>query len=491
MSTITIGPQPGPQTMFMETPADIALYGGAAGGGKTFSLLMCPLRHYLMSAFKGVIFKREATSIRMAGGIWDQSKNLYYLVDGRPTGNSLKWLFPSGMQTQFSHLFKADDVYNWQGTELPFIGFDELTHFLEHQFFYMLSRNRSTTGIEGYIRATCNPDADSWVADFIEWWIDQETGLIIPERSGKVRYFVRPDNQDHLVWADNKEDFLEAFDKETAERAKSVTFISANIYDNQILMQKDPSYLKNLQSLPNVDRQRLLGGNWKIKASAGLIYKEHWFEVIDTPPPDTAFKKIVRCWDKASTDMKKALAKNDGKKVDPDWTVGLKMGVTHDGKFVVLDIQRERLGPFDVERLVLNTAKKDGRKCVVKLFQDPGSAGVHEAKSYQKLLSGFIVVVEKIIVDKVTNSKPSSSSAQGGFISILRADWNKPFFHETTRFPQKGGHDDIVDGLTGAYNYLSEENSGRFTDELGQHSDTQKMQYLDLNRDILGRDSKW
>ena len=52
----------------------------------------------------------------------------------------------------------------------------------------MLSRNRTTCGIRPYVRATCNPDADSWVADFISWWIDQETGYPIPERSGLVRY---------------------------------------------------------------------------------------------------------------------------------------------------------------------------------------------------------------------------------------------------------------------------------------------------------------
>src|SRR5436305_14925946 len=69
--------------------------------------------------------------------------------------------------------------------------FDELTHFTAHQFFYMVSRNRSTCGVRPYIRATCNPDADSWVADFLAWWIDPQTGLPIPERAGVLRYYIR------------------------------------------------------------------------------------------------------------------------------------------------------------------------------------------------------------------------------------------------------------------------------------------------------------
>jgi hypothetical protein len=77
---------------------------------------------------------------------------------------------------KFSHLRFDTTVYDWQGAQITLICFDELTHFTAHQFFYMVS-NRSTCGVRPYIRATCNPDADSWVADFLAWWIDQETGL--------------------------------------------------------------------------------------------------------------------------------------------------------------------------------------------------------------------------------------------------------------------------------------------------------------------------
>jgi hypothetical protein len=80
-------------------------------------------------------------------------------------------------------------VHAWKGAQITLICFDELTHFSAHQFFYMVSRNRSTCGVRPYIRATCNPDADSWVADFLSWWIDPESGHPIRERAGVLRYF--------------------------------------------------------------------------------------------------------------------------------------------------------------------------------------------------------------------------------------------------------------------------------------------------------------
>ena len=71
----------------------------------------------------------------------------------------------------------------------------------------MVSRNRSTCGVRPYIRATCNPDADSWVADFLSWWIDPVSGHPIPERAGVLRYFVRVGEK--IVWADRPEELME------------------------------------------------------------------------------------------------------------------------------------------------------------------------------------------------------------------------------------------------------------------------------------------
>lgn len=158
---------------------------------------------------------------------------------------------------------RDQDLDKWQGTQICAIEFDELTHFSEKAFFYMLSRNRSTCGVKPFVRASCNPDADSWVAKFIEWWIDQDTGYPIPERSGKIRYFVR--REEKLYWADTRKELWERFNLNTAEEReepKSVTFIMSRLEDNKELLRVNPGYMANLKAMPLVERERLLYGNY-------------------------------------------------------------------------------------------------------------------------------------------------------------------------------------------------------------------------------------
>lgn len=226
-------PQPGPQETFLASNADIVIFGGAAGGGKTWALLMQPLRHMSNPQFGGVIFRRTSPQIRNQGGLWDESSQIYPLLNAEPRQTVLEWRFPAGAKLKFAHLQYDSDVYDWQGAQVPFIGFDQLEHFSESQFWYMLSRNRSLCGVRPYVRATVNPDADSWVAKLIEWWIDQETGFPIDERSGIVRWFVRVNGE--TKWADTKEELAT-----DGEDPKSLTFIPAKLSDNQILMLKDP-----------------------------------------------------------------------------------------------------------------------------------------------------------------------------------------------------------------------------------------------------------
>src|SRR3954467_10979635 len=92
-----IGPQPGPQTAFLASPADIAIYGGSAGGGKTWALLMEPLRHVVNPQFGAVFFRRTLVQVRNEGGLWDESEKLYPNLQAKPrSAPDLSWTFPSG-----------------------------------------------------------------------------------------------------------------------------------------------------------------------------------------------------------------------------------------------------------------------------------------------------------------------------------------------------------------------------------------------------------
>jgi len=459
-----ISPQKGPQTTFLTTDADIAIYGGAAGGGKTYGILLDFLRHYENPNAGGVYFRRTYTQIRNEGGLWDTADEVFRKVNATPKEVTSQWIFPSGAAVKMAHLQYEKNVYDYQGAQIPVIYFDELTHFTEKQFFYLMSRNRSTSGIKPYMRATTNPDVDSWVRTFIDWWIDEE-GFPIPERSGKLRWFYRVDGR--LYWDSSKEELMRRFPK-LAELAapKSVTFIMSKVTDNQILLKKDPSYMANLLAQSAVEKARLLDGNWNIRPTAGNVFKRFWFEEVQAHPP---LVEIVRCWDRAATAWK------EGDPGDPDYTVGFKLGKDADGLFYILDIVRERLSAHKVESLILNTARQDGIGVKVKGFQDPGGAGKNEVEHFIRMLSGFDVVTEKISVDKITASRATSAQAEALNIKMLASCRNKEdFYIEAENFPD-ANHDDIVDAFTGAFNCLTSGNVGTFTDDMGQFEENDSV----------------
>ena len=270
----------------LSSRADIVIGGAAAGVGKTFCLLIDPLRDIGVKGFGGVIFRRTSPQIRNEGGLWDTSMALYPYVGASPKESVLEWHFPKGPKIKFSHLEHEKNVYDWQGSQIPFIGFDELTHFTKKMFFYLLTRNRSVCGVRPYVRATCNPDPESWVYDLIQWWIDPDTGYPIPERDGVVRYFV-VDN-DNYIWGDTEaeviesawhilEDLVKKSGIDAREFVKSLTFISGSIYDNQELLKVNPAYLANLAAQDEQTKLQLLGGNWKVVINENEIYDYYKF----------------------------------------------------------------------------------------------------------------------------------------------------------------------------------------------------------------------
>lgn len=433
-----IRPQEGPQTQFLATSADIAIYGGAAGGGKSWALLLEPLRHCHVPGFGAVIFRRTTTQVSNEGGLWDESEKLYPLAGAKPVESRLRWDFPAGPSVKFAHLEHDKTVLDWQGAQIPLIGFDELTHFTAKQFWYLLSRNRSMCGVKPYVRATCNPDADSWVAEFIAWWIDQETGLPIAERAGVLRWFVRINDQ--LVWADTAEELSETYPDIPA---KSLTFIPAKLSDNVALMQADPGYFANLLALPLVDRERLLGGNWKIRPASGLYFQRSWVTIRDAAPVKL---KLVRGWDLAGT------PKTEHN--DPDWTCGTLIGRDDLGNFWVLDHVAIRDTPLKVEQLIKGTAAGDRAGTRIALPQDPGQAGKAQVQSLTRLLAGYAVTSSTETGDKLTRFSPFSAQAEAGNVFVVRGAWNERWFSELEGFPE-GGHDDDADSTSRAFNTLA------------------------------------
>jgi predicted phage terminase large subunit-like protein len=414
---------------------------------------MEPLRYMDTEGYSAVIFRNEFVQISVPGGLWDESVKMYNEIDGAEGLRNPKyhWKFRGGAMLYFDFLKRDADVYKWQGSQITFIGFDELTHFSEKQFFYMLSRNRSLCGVKPYIRATCNPDADSWVAKFIEWWIDQDSGYPLKERSGKIRWMIRINEKIH--WTGTRREAValaveNGIDRHEAETMpKSVTFIASTLQDNQILMKNDPGYLANLKALPKVERERLLKGNWKIKAAAGAYFKRVQIgHMLEELPKDVIM--WARGWDLAATDEDE-----DG---DPAYTAGVLIGKTRGGRYVVADVINQRLDASKVRKLVKQTCQTDKAKygrVIERLPQDPGQAGKEQAQSYVKMLSGFLVKTIAESGSKESRAEPFAAQWQPGNVDVLVAEWNEMYFNELESFPESK-FKDMVDASSAAFNEL-------------------------------------
>lgn len=434
-------PQPGPQEQFLSSGADIAIYGGARGGGKSYGLLIEPLRHIHNPRFSNVIFRRTYPQIMQEGGLWETSEQIYPYFGAVPHKGDLYWRFPKGATVSFAHMENLADRYAWLGASIPLISFDELATFAGDQFFFMLGSNRSTCGVRPYIRGTTNPEARTWLANLIQWWWDPETGYPIPERAGIVRYFVR--YKDHVHWADTAKELKDKF---PFLLPKSLTFIPARVTDNKILMEKDPGYMANLMALSEVDKERFLNGNWKIVDAGGTMFRREWFRKVKNIPPDT--HRYVRYWDLAAT------APNP-KNPDPDWTSGCLMAAKN-GAWFIVDMQRFRGTPKEVEKRIVKTAQEDPVTTAIRMEQEPGASGKIVIDHYERnVLAGRDFKGIPSLRKKTLRAKPFSAEAEHGNVYLVEGDWNGLFLDEAENF--RGSDDeknDQIDSATGAHNEL-------------------------------------
>lgn len=311
-------------------------------------------------------------------------------------------------------------------------------------------------GVKPYMRATCNPDATSWVKRWLAPWVDKTYPL--KAESGEILWMVR--DGDLVKWFRRQEEAIEDA-KELVDRLpvsdlispqdliKSVTFIFSNIYDNQIFLRENPQYLGSLLALPYVEKMRLLEGDWDVLPEAGKVFDRSWFEVIqpDQIPWTTDQNKAwdVRFWDFAASEKK---TKGD----DPDWTVGTRMR-KHSGKYYVIDVVRFRATPGDLEIRVKNVASQDGDKVPIRWEEEGGSSGKIASHRLIEVLDGYDCRGIRPQGDKVARAMPLAAQAEAQNVKVVKSEWNEGWFTEMHHFPD-AAHDDVVDSASGAYNYL-------------------------------------
>lgn len=437
-----IKPQP-KQEEFLSSSANITVYGGAAGGGKTFAAILAPLRFIHNPGFGATIFRRTYPELRRQGSILDASKAVYPLLNARlRMGSPIRWTFPSGATVELSHMQDEKTLRSFDGAQMPLIIFDELCQFTEEQFFYLFSRNRSVCGVKPHILATCNPDAEAWAADFLSWWIDQETGYAIGEKSGIKRYFIR--NLEEIIWGGNPEELLKRYPDFTVNDVKSVSFIPSSVYDNDILMEMNPDYVGSLKGLSLIERERKLYGNWKIRPAAGLYFKRSQIRnFISVIPSDV--KSWIRGWDFAAT--------SDREKKEGAYTASVLMGKRRDGTYIIADVTNDRLSPSEVRATVLHKAQQDKAmfgNVKIRIPQDPGQAGKAQKEGYIKFLSGYSVWMTPETGNKETRAEPMAAQWQGGNFELVVAPWNDMYVSQLESFPESK-YKDMVDASSSAF----------------------------------------
>ena len=175
--------------------------------------------------------------------------------------------------------------------------------------------------------------------------------------------------------------------------------------------------------------------------SEGALFKTSMMTVVDAAPANGT---DVRRWDLAATSQVGSR--------DPDWTVGLKMRKTPDNRIYILDVNRFRSGPTEVEQAIIGTASQDGGEVEIVLPQDPGQAGKSQAEYLTRRLSGYRVQAVRETGDKATRAMPFASQVNAGNVYLVKSPWNREFLEELSMFPS--GHDDQVDAASGAFDIL-------------------------------------
>jgi predicted phage terminase large subunit-like protein len=405
-----------PQVAFLLLPGLEALFGGAAGGGKSVALLMAALQYADIPGYAAVLVRQSYPMLVQPGGLMARAQEWLAPTGAIWSASDHQWQFPSGATLTFRHLQDSGAERNFQGAEFHYMGIDEVTDFTEEQYRFLFSRLRRTRDsvVPLRMRAAATPYG--------------------PGREWCYRRFVMEGQSQGRV------------------------FIPALLEDNPYLDQE--SYEGSLKKLgPRVYRQ-LRHGDWTIPPEGGL-FEASWFErrLIDMPSVPSGLR-LCRYWDLAASEQ---VGGND-----PDYTAGVLLGRDRDGQSYVIDVIRARTTPLGVQNLVRATAEKDRdlawrhdwHRPVIRMEQEPGSAGKTIIDFYgRQILPQFDFRGVVSSGSKEARAAPVSAQAEGGHILVVRAPWNGPFFDEVCAFPHVR-HDDQVDALSGAYGFLAGDASG-------------------------------
>jgi hypothetical protein len=276
---VVFAPNEGPQTEFLAASEREVLYGGAAGGGKSFGLLADPMRYFSNSNFNGLILRRTNDELREL--IW-KSQELYprAFQGAKWAEKKSQWTFPSGAKLWLTYLERDQDVLRYQGQAFSYVAFDELTQYpTDFAWNYMRSRLRTTDPtLPIYMRATTNPGGAG------HGWVKR---TFIDPAPANTKFVARDlESGEDMVYPDGHE--------KAGEPLFYRRFIPASLKDNPYLMDGG-QYEANLLSLPEMQRRQLLEGDWAVADGAAFSEFRSSVHVIEPYDIPTDWRRFRSC----------------------------------------------------------------------------------------------------------------------------------------------------------------------------------------------------
>lgn len=394
------------QKVFLRTNAMEALFGGAAGGGKSSALLMSALQYVDVPNYSAILFRRTFADLSLPGALMDRFKSWVSLYDDiHWNSNTFVATFPSGARISFGYLNNSQDYLRYKGSEFQFIGMDEVTEIRESDYRYLFSRlRRPASGplsqVPLRMRAASNP-APNWV---------RQRFIVEGPHTGRI-------------------------------------FVPSKLTDNPGI--DAASYRQALSALDPIERRRLEEGDWW-STTLGSMFDRTSMVILDTDeiPQITSSARVVRFWDLAATEPNHS-------NPNPDYTVGTLM-LMDQGIAYVLDVRRMRQKGDKVEQFIAQTAYEDGKAVPIRMEQEPGSSGKALADQYARyVLPGYDFAAIRSTGDKVTRARPFAAAAANGNVRVVRGPWLTEWLDEMSSFPEACDHDDQVDSAVGAFTHLA------------------------------------
>lgn len=394
------------QKVFLRTYSLEALFGGAAGGGKSSALLMAALQYVDVPNYSAILFRRTYADLALPGAIMDRFQAWTGPNDEiRWNANTYTATFPSGARITFGYLNNSQDYLRYKGAEFQFIGMDEVTEIREADYRYLFSRlRRPASGplskVPLRMRCASNP-APNWV---------------------RQRFIIEGQNEGRV-------------------------FVPSYLQDNPGIDAE--SYRQSLQALDPVERRRLEEGDWWSTTLGSLFDRESVVLLDQNEIPElTSMAKAVRFWDLAATEPSSS-------NPNPDWTVGTLM-MFDQGIAYVIDVKRARVKGEKVEQMIAQTAYEDGHGVPIRMEQEPGSSGKALVDQYARyIVPGYDFIGMRATGDKVTRARPFAAALANGNVRAVRGPWLTDWLDELSTFPEACDHDDQVDSATGAFTHLT------------------------------------